>query len=71
MASQGNTKRAGRGDRRVPKTTEKPNRWVGGNPDKMNIPKPAHTTLIEYKIGFQSLEQTLAHEASERMSPAE
>ena len=42
---QGKRISADSGDRSVPIMTEHPNRWVGGNPDKMNIPKPAHTTL--------------------------
>ena len=41
----------------MPRTTEKPNRWVGGKPDRRNMPKPAQTTLMEKKIGFHSLEQ--------------
>src|SRR5512135_2676182 len=70
VANQGKRRRAGSGDRSVPKTTEKPNRWVGGKPDRMNIPKPAQTTLMEYKMGFHSLEQTPAQASQESMLPA-
>lgn len=70
MASQGKRKSAGSGERSMPRAIEKPNRWVGGKPDKINIPKPVLTTVMEYKMGFHDLEQTLAQASQEYMFPA-